>query len=214
VAAEHSRLEMTTRWGKSARFTYLKHSEGSEKLAVLFPGQAYNLDAPLMWYAAKSAFAAGCDVLGVEYGFQANRSSIEQGDIPDVSAEVADSLEQFFHVTPYQQQVFIAKSLGTAISDLALQQLTLPVRNHVYLTPLRQTIPFMQKAENILVVVGDQDDLFDAADVAQIADHANVRLHLIPQANHLLEVEEDYNLSLKILQQVTTLCGTFCDSLR
>lgn len=101
MAAEHSRLEMTTRWGKSARFTYLKHSEGSEKLAVLFPGQAYNLDAPLMWYATKSAFAAGCDVLGVEYGFQANRSSIEQGDIPDVSAEVADSLEQFFHVTPY-----------------------------------------------------------------------------------------------------------------
>ncbi|OFW81479.1 MAG: hypothetical protein A2201_04690 [Alicyclobacillus sp. RIFOXYA1_FULL_53_8] len=214
MTAEHSTLEMTTRWGESARFTYLKHSQGSDKLAVVFPGLTYKLDAPLMWYATKAAFAAGCDVLGIEYGFQANRSSIEPRDISDVADEVAVSLEQFFHVTPYQQRVFIAKSLGTTISDLVLQQLTLPVRNHVYLTPLPQTIPFMQEAENILVVVGDQDELFDSSDIAQISNRTNVRLHVIPQANHLLEVDEDYNLSLKILRQVTTLCGDFCISLR
>jgi hypothetical protein len=213
VTADRTTIEVNSRWGKPAMFPYLRHSEGAHKLAVLFPGQNYTLDAPLMWYAARAVFEAGCDVLGVEYGFQVNRTPIQSEDIPLVVTEISDTIGRMVQDSQYPQVVFIAKSLGTVIASQVLEVLNLSVRNHIFLTPLRRTIPFIQKVENMLVVVGDQDNLFGSSEIEQISKFPSVQLHVVTGANHGLEIDGDCKQSLIILQQVVNKCATFCESL-
>lgn len=204
--------ETPTRWGRHpAKYSYLEHSTKSSKLAVLFPGMAYPLDAPLMWYATRAAFDAGCDVLGVEYGYQANRAELDMDDLDYLIEETAGALNRMLSVQ-YSQMVFIGKSLGTVVQTEILRELSSPVRNHVFLTPLKRTIPGMLRSENALVVVGDGDGAFKAEDVGEIAGASNIKLAVIPGANHGLEVD-NFRVSLDILKDVSVLCGDFCRDL-
>ncbi len=210
---EYSNHEVQSRWGRPARYSFAKRAGGNEELAILLPGQGYTLDAPLLHYAERAALEAGCDVLGVEYGFQSNRSSIVSGDFPAIVDEVAGALERLAPPDQYKRCVFIGKSMGTAILCEVSERLVLPVKNHIFLTPLRATISFIRQAENAIVIVGDRDPLFGAADVEQISGFPNVKLEVVAGGDHSLEIEGDITASLDILHRVTHLCKTFCDSL-
>ncbi|KPV42231.1 alpha/beta hydrolase [Alicyclobacillus ferrooxydans] len=204
-------LKVPTKWGtQHASYPYVTHSSDSSKLAVLFPGRNYPLDAPLLWYAKKAAYAAGCDVLGVEYGYQANRADLVMEDLDTLVSEVVDALAT--HVSrQYQSVTFIGKSIGTVVLAKVLSKVHFSVRNQVFLTPLRPVIPAIQSAERSLVIVGDRDPAFTASDVNEIRPSANAAIHVIPGADHSLEVE-DVGQSLDILKRVALLCTDFCTS--
>jgi len=207
-----STIEVPTRWGYiPAKYPFEKHSTGSYKLAVLFPGQAYTLDAPVMRYAASAAFDAGCDVIGVEYGYQANRRELNIGELDYLVGEAVDVLENIV-ISQYSSVVFIAKSIGTIVQNEVLRKVSFSVRNHVFLTPLRRVIPAIRQSENALVIVGDSDSLFGPSDIAQITDLSNVQLQVIPEADHLLETK-DYRVSIDILKRTAIQCGDFCKNL-
>ncbi|WDL95692.1 alpha/beta family hydrolase [Alicyclobacillus sp. ALC3] len=204
-------LEVVTRWGTiPARYQYLQQTTPSSKLAVVFPGAAYNLDAPLMWYAARAAFQAGCDVIGVEYGYQANRTDFDADDLGHLVDEVTGALENEARER-YSAIVFIGKSLGTVVQTEVSRKVSLPVRNHVFLTPVRRVVSFIRQSENALVVVGDADPLFGASEIAQISNSATVQLHVIAGGDHALETE-DYSDSIDVLKKVAILCNEFCSN--
>ncbi|MHB1683981.1 MAG: alpha/beta family hydrolase [Bacilli bacterium] len=213
MPVEYANHEVQSRWGRPARYSFARRIGGSEALAILLPGQGYTLDAPLLYYAGRAALQAGCDVLGVEYGFQSNRAAVASTDFPDIVAEVSDALTRLAPAGQYRRHVFIGKSIGTAILCEVAERLALPVRNHVFLTPLRSTISFIRQAENALVIVGDRDPLFVAADVEQVSGLSHVELEVVAGGDHSLEIEGDITASLNSLQRVTQLCKTFCDSL-
>lgn len=207
-----STIEVPTRLGAlPAKYQYLKHPTGSSKLAVVFPGQKYTLDAPLMWYSAKATFEAGCDVLKVEYGYQANRSELGVNELEYLIEEALGALENLV-TGDYSSVVFIGKSIGTIVQSEVSQKLSFKVRNHVFLTPLSRVIPLIRQSENSLVIVGDSDNAFLTSDIAKITDLSNVQLHVISGADHGLETE-DYRTSLDILKETTLLCGDFCKNL-
>ena len=214
LTVEQTILSIPSRWGEPARWKYLNHTRGSDTLVVVFPGNPYTLDAPLLWYAARAAADTGCDVLGIEYGFQANRAPLRSEELPQLVAEVERALTDFVQHHAYQRGVVISKSLGTAISSQLSDRLPMTVNDHIYLTPLHSVITFMRQAQNMLVVVGDQDDLFTAADIEQVSGLPAVELMVVPGANHALEIAGHYDQSLVILQQVIHRCGQFCAALR
>ncbi len=202
-------FEVVTRWGTTpAKYQYLQQTAPSSKLAVVFPGAAYNLDAPLMWYAARAAFQAGYDVIGVEYGYQANRTDFDVEDLGLLVDEATCALEGEANER-YSAIVFMGKSLGTVVQTEVARKISLPVRNHVFLTPVRRVVSSIRRSENGLVVVGDADPLFGASDIAEISNLPTVQLHVVAGADHALETD-DYSDSIDVLKKVAILCGEFC----
>ena len=207
-----STIEVPTRWGAlPARYNHLTHPTGSVTLAVLFPGRNYTLDAPLMWYSARAAFEAGCDVVGVEYGYQANRTELDIDELAYLFEEAAEALNNIM-TGQYSNVVFIGKSIGTIVQTEILTKVSFPVLNHVFLTPLRPIIPAIRESHRSLVVVGGSDTAFGESDIAQIDNLPNVRVSVVPGADHQLETK-DHRDSIDILKQVTALCRDFCREL-
>lgn len=207
-----STIEVPTRWGAiAASYDYRKHPTGSSKLAVLFPGRNYPMAAPLMWYSAMAAFEAECDVIGVEYGYMANRAELEIGDMEYLVDEAVGALENVV-TAQYSQVVFVGKSIGTIVQNEVAQSVSFPVRNRVFLTPLRQVIPAIRQTHNALVVVGDRDSAFGPSDITQVTEIPRVQLQVMPGADHGLETG-DFKESVDVLKRTATLCGDFCKHL-
>lgn len=203
-------LTVKTEWGNlPAQYKYERHAGGAKTLAVLFPGRGYSLDAPIMWYAAKAAYGAGCDVLGIEYGYQANRVSFEMEGFERLVSEAVSALETVLTDSAYSDFVFIGKSLGTRVQSEVAKKAQLSVSRHVFLTPLQPVISSILASDRALVIVGDNDPAFTPEDVAAVRESAGVTVHIMAAADHSLETP-DMLASIGILQTTAQLCQAFC----
>lgn len=203
-------IEVESKSGEFASYPYRWHPTGADSLAVIFPGQAYFKDSPLMWYSAVAAFQAGFDTLNIEYGFQANHTPVS-GEVIETSAEeILTALEILQGKKSYGRIAFISKSIGTLISQRIPQVSGIKVNDFIFMTPLSQTVAFIRDAENMLVLVGTADPAFGASELAKISGLNNVSVVTFPDANHLLEIEGDYEMSLKYLKEASVACFNFC----
>ncbi len=209
MAAEQSILNTPTHWGAPSPYVLTRHSRGSEHLAVLFPGQNYPVVAPLLYYAGKAAFEAGCDVLSIEYGYVTNHRPYSMAELAALVNEVSAGISSVLS-DHYSRVVFIGKSLGTAVAAEVATLSPTPVRNHIFLTPLRRTIPFLQDADHALVIVGDRDPLFGGDDILQLADIPGLHVSVVDGADHALYIEGDHMRSLHALTDLTAQCARFC----
>jgi hypothetical protein len=207
VGSTETTLEVPSRWGRPALYRYSRRDAGSDRLAIIFPGYAYGLDAPALWFAARAAAEAGCDALGIEYGFQANRANMTREEQPQAVAEAAGALAGLLAEHPYPHIIVIAKSIGTVIATRMAEAGQVQADAHVFLTPLRPTIPFMKRAARLTVVVGDRDELFGPDDIAQLA---GLSVHVMAGAGHTLEVEGDVQRSVAVLAETAALCRAAC----
>ncbi|GMA61731.1 hypothetical protein NZD89_18495 [Alicyclobacillus fastidiosus] len=210
---QYTVVKVPSCFGASASYKFFRHTEGSDRLAVLFPGHGYTLDAPVMWYVARAALEAGYDVLGVEYGFQANRAAVQADKIPTVAREVATGLERCLEGVSYGRYVFVAKSLGTDVARLTSSTVSFPVEGYIFLTPLPRTVPFIESSGSMLVLVGGYDPLFTDSDISRISALSHVTLQVFPEADHGLEIDGNVTQSLVTLQETTELCRDFLKSL-
>ncbi len=209
MAVEETRFEVPSTWGRPATYIYRRLTGGSGRLAVILPGYAYPLEAPALWYASRAAAEAGCDVLGVEYGFQANRGSMPRDQVPQAVAEIAGALDGFSAEHPHAELVLIAKSIGTLVATQLSARIP-PPSSAIFLTPLRPTIPYIRQARRMSVVVGDRDEAFGPDDIAQVSGLPNVDLHIMYGADHVLEVAGDMDRSLAILGATAAVCRAAC----
>lgn len=207
-------IEVESKYGRSASYSYRWYSPDSDSLSVIFPGQAYFKNSPLMWYSAISAFQAGFDTLNIEYGFQANRASSSEDVISNSISEIVTALEGLQRKKNYRRIIFIAKSIGTLISQQFPEFSETEVNDFIFLTPLSQTVPFIRNAENMLVLVGTADPLFRETELTEISGLKNVSVVTFLEANHLLEVEGDYAKSLTYLKEASEACFNFCKAVR
>lgn len=215
MPVEESRFDVPSRWGRPATYVHRRLAGGGGRLALILPGYGYTLEAPVLHYAARAALAAGCDVLGVEYGFQANRGAMPREEVPLAVAEIMGALDSFLADHAYAGLIPIAKSIGTLVAvQLAASASLPPPASAVFLTPLRPTIPYMRQALRMTVVVGDRDNLFGPEDIAQIAGLPNIDLHVMAGADHVLEVADDVDGSLAILGATAAACRAACTGSR
>ncbi len=202
-------LEFKSKLGRPAVYTYRFHEDKTRNLVILLPGQAYYKDAPLMWYSAMAAFQAGADTLNVEYGFHANKDLQPGSDEKSTLEELRSALQNFLSTHQYETIIMISKSVGTHFASEIGKIGNHDIKRHIFLTPLKDTIAFMQRSQEILVMVGEKDPLFREDDIRTVKEMANVQLITFPEANHLMEVKDNYGASIKIIEQVAQNCEAF-----
>ena len=96
-----------------------------KKLAVVFSGNGYHNDRPLLHHATNLMRGFGFEVIDVEYGI------FPKGYNMDEACELVTQYAQEYlcHVRwkDYDQIVFIAKSLGTVAAGYIADQLAYPI---------------------------------------------------------------------------------------
>lgn len=130
-----------------------------KKLAVVFPGNGYHNDRPLLHHATNLMKGFGFEVIDVEYGLFPKDSNMD-GACELVKQYAQEYLCQV-HWEDYDQIVFIAKSLGTVAAGYIAAQLAYPI-GCLMLTPLPQTLPYLKK-EQQMVFYALNDPYCDAA---------------------------------------------------
>lgn len=188
-----SSIMMSSHWGREVRHKYLVQE--SKVLAVVFPGQNYSAERSLLDYAGKVAAEYGCDLLILEYGYQIARAGFKREELDIVVAECKAALAA---VPEYEQLLFISKSMGTVIAgrlaaEMGVQQKT----SHLYLTPIAETLPWIQQSRGS-VIYGGSDPMFSGQYASEISGLHNIRVYRIDDANHALEVGS-VNESLAVL---------------
>lgn len=199
--------------GRPAEYTYRHHEDRSDVLSVVFPGQGYYKDAPLMWYSSIPAFEAGSDVLNLEYGFQANRSAVTDSALEAAIGEITAFLQDFLGKHHYRKVIFISKSIGTYLVSRLCSNTFHTVQDHIFQTPLEPTVEFMRNTKNALVLVGENDPAFGVSDIEKIRNLGNLRLVTFPKANHVLEVVGDYSKSLEYLMNAASETFSFVEKI-
>ncbi len=183
-----------------------KHlTNNNSSLAVFFPGKNYSCEKPLLYYVMKSATACNYDALLLEYGYQAARSEFNPDDMELIINECCQSINQV--CGNYNKIVFVSKSLGTYIAARASELINTGEIAHMYLTPIKSTIPFINNSKGI-ALWGTADKIINEEDVKQIEESPRVTLHKVAEANHALEVE-NLDQSLNIMKTIIEISDQF-----
>lgn len=205
-------FDVPSKNGKPAIYTLRSHSEPSVNLLVSFPGMAYSMDAPLMWYTSLSALEAGYDVLGLEYSFQVRGNPGFNLDIETVVEEISDGLEKFLKEHSYRNIVFLSKSIGTVIAPGVSEKMKIVPHASVFLTPLERMLHHINSSKKVLSVIGDRDPAFPSRAVDQIKDRNS--LMLVAGANHSLEIPGSAAESIEIMGKIVERCKRFLEEAR
>ena len=166
------------------------------KLVVCFPGIGYHCDKPLLYYSRRLA-RADREVL-VQYayrkpGLRGNPAALRTA-LDVLYAQTEPQLADLAWAD-YDEVVFLAKSIGTAVAAAYAQRHGIACKLVLY-TPLEMTYDFAPK--NALAFLGTADPW---SDVPAVAAKAGGALYLYPGANHSLETD-DAAKNLAVLQDV------------
>ncbi|MCR2806913.1 alpha/beta hydrolase [Paenibacillus soyae] len=182
-------------WGTPMQQKHITVQGQTNKLVVLFPGRGYSCELPLLYYAGNAALQHNHSVLKLEYGYQAARASF---DLQDLSKVIDECTESVLQVSPnYDQLLFISKSMGTIVAGEVHRRMQQKV-NHIFLTPLVETIPYINASDRV-VIYGGMDPAFPSEAAKQIEYSENVIE--IPRADHGLETG-DVEENLAILKRI------------
>ncbi|MGO4698783.1 alpha/beta hydrolase [Paenibacillus sp. 2TAB26] len=197
------KIILHSEWGRDISHKHIKNDNPS--VAVFFPGQNYSCELPLLYYTGRSAYDAGHDLLMLEYGYQSARTAFEEAKVDQLIHECYTSINQI--INDYNDVVFVSKSLGTYIAGKTAELFKERSIRHMFLTPIRSTIPIIEKFGG-LVVSGTKDPVFHEDDIEHIEGFPNTEVLRIKDANHILEVS-DLHQSLKILKNLVEVSSGF-----
>ncbi|MBD2869102.1 alpha/beta hydrolase [Paenibacillus arenilitoris] len=197
------KIILPSEWGRDISHKHIKNDNTT--VAVFFPGQNYSCELPLLYYTGKSAYDEGHDLLMLEYGYQSARTAFEEAKVDQLIQECYTSINQI--INNYNDVVFVSKSLGTYIAGKTAELFKERSIRHVFLTPIRSTIPIIEKFGG-LVVSGTKDPVFHEEDIEHIEGFPNTEVLRIKDANHALEVS-DLHQSLEILKSLVEVSSRF-----
>ncbi|NLV35841.1 MAG: alpha/beta hydrolase [Clostridiaceae bacterium] len=200
-------IKVKSSWGHDINNLMLTHSPKSNSVAILFPGGDGSCDAPLLHYARKATLLSGCDVLSLEYGYYRATNTFKPEFLNQTISEVNEAI-QICLANGYDNIYFISKSLGTSVAGEISRLIGNNKINNMFLTPTSHTTPYIVNSKCV-VVTGTNDKLFPKEQIDIIKTCSLVDLHIIENATHSLESDDDYIKSLEILGAVTNLCSKF-----
>ena len=184
----------------------MKGGRGMEerKLIVVFPGRNYSVDMPLLYYANFKYEVRGYESIKVDYSRAYKEGQTFDEYMERAKKMVWDELSRV-DFSLYRDVVFVSKSMGTVIAGWLEEQLGMKVR-HIYLTPLKETLPYMtQKQEIIHVLAGTRDKFLDAAVLREHCEKEMIRLEQIEGVGHSLEMWGSMESNIDILKRVVEL---------
>lgn len=190
--------------------TFFHQNGEADHLAMLFPGIGYTCQMPLLYYqTGLFLWSLGADVLWVEYAYnRADFQSMPDSEQKDgFSADVTASCKAGLEQRTYPKVTLSGKSLGTlALGHLLTTEPALSHAQAIWLTPLlndkklREEI--MKARQRSLLVIGTKDAHYDAAHLEEMKTLPHVRIVVLEEANHSLEVEGDVSKSIRLMDRV------------
>lgn len=175
------------------------------KLVIVFPGVGYTCDKPLLYFSRKIAKDLGYEEICVEYGELPKNI---KGDIDKMKQALLMAYE---HVTKaledvdysiYDEVLIIGKSIGSVVATKYHEEHCKEARLVLY-TPVEATFKF--KINDGVAFIGDSDSWSNLDTVKELAEKAEVPLHIYADCNHSLEVSGDYERNIEILAEVMDL---------
>ena len=183
-----------------------------KKLAVFFPGIGYTADKPLLYYSRKLAAELSYEVLTLSYGGFPKKPKDDPEKLKACFRLAADqAAEQLEEVRwkHYDEIVFVAKSIGTAVAaDLVAK---CPVKERirfVLYTPVEKLFSF--PLGEAVAFTGGADPWVGGAEsrVPALCRERGIPCLLIPGANHSLETG-DLHTDLQTIIAVMESTGRF-----
>ncbi len=194
-------------FGVDTRNTLLRHDSGSEKLLIILPGRGYTCDFPILYYLRKAAVQLGYDVLSIEYGFQAARTDVNFTQLPDLLADINDTLQSVL-TRGYKHVCVAGKSLGTPIAAHIVQSLNDVSKSLLLLTPVGDSTKSLGTIPTA-VIIGTADPAYAAEEVARFDGHPSVKWHIYEGLDHGLEYADDWQASAQKLSEIIQVCTKF-----
>ena len=177
-------------------------SNEDKNLIVLFPGAGYSVDRPLLYYAGRKYNIKGYEILKINYGDCLKIEKPFTDIIEDIKGFVLNQINDI-DFSLYGDILFVSKSLGTVIAGWLSEILKHDNIRHIYLTPVNETLQFIKNGENIsIVIAGTADKHLDTNILQAHCEQQQVRLKLIENAGHGLEISGDINKNIDILKQI------------
>jgi hypothetical protein len=190
--------------------SFIRQPENSEHLAIVFPGFAYTVEMPLLYYSTRLMASYGWDILLLEYAYNQedefrSLSSAERNRwfIEDIEAAWKTAYRQ----RSYQYYFFIGKSLGTlAMGHLLAADSRLSQIQCVWLTPLMRNAglrkQITQSKPPSFFAAGTADRHYDPLAMAELVAATNGQTAIIDGADHGLEIPGKVSDSIHALDRV------------
>ena len=175
-----------------------------KKLVVLFPGAGYTVDSPLLYYADFKYYVKGYESIKINYGDCVRQDISWDEAIENSKIHVYEQMKNV-DFSNYDDILFVSKSFGTLIAGWLADKLEINIR-HIYLTPLNGTLQYLKNGKNIsIVIAGTKDHYMEASVLKEHCDQEEVKLELIEDAGHSLEIMGEMKINIDILKRVVDL---------
>lgn len=214
---EVERLDIKGYSGKKLKNNFFRQLDETRKIALVFPGLAYNSTMPLLHYSIQSILATGINVLTVDYDYSNNPKFLKQSLRNRSDWLTGDVEAALKFVTKEENQKVVCltgKSLGTlALGHLLEKHENLRDAKTIWLTPLIKNPELMEQMlsymKDAIMVIGTSDSQYDI----EIIDRLNANTLLggivVDGADHSLEIQGDVTKSLRVLMQIVTIIQQF-----
>jgi len=200
-------LDLQTADGRPLIHKFYRQSEAAAGLLVVFPGNHYGVDGPLLYYPCELLRDQGWDTLAVSYGFQtAGKGPFEQG-LDVLFAECKSAAQAALNVYQYPRLGLVGKSLGAAVvAHLCANEPDFSEARAGYLTPALGT-PFfdplfLETSQSAFVAVGTADRFYSSEALEKLQGEKPFELALVENADHSMNVPGDLAASTESVRKV------------
>lgn len=177
-----------------------------KKLAVMFPGMNYNSDKPLLYYIKKILSKENYDIVSIAYG----ELPKEKQPAFNIAIKIAKETLKEINWSDYDTILFVSKSIGTILAGIIAANLPKNIK-HIYLTPVNETLEFMNG--DVVVLSGKEDQMMNSKDLVEECNNKEIELFLYDDCNHSMETG-DVNRDIKILADITEKCQEFIKNIK
>ncbi len=203
-----SQLDLTTTRGTPMPNTLLRHDDGTDTIAVVFPGLGYRATMPLLHYTQRALTWRGADVLRLDLAYDLD-PAFPNDDAAQRRRWIRDdallAFDTAMRLDDHRNVVLVGKSLGTlALVDVLDREDRRPPVGCVWLTPLlhdpalREVLGRRRPAA--LIAIGTADPLYDGALVDELAAGGGHDAVVAQGADHSLETPGDLTATLDTLR--------------
>lgn len=165
-----------------------------KNLVISFPG-IRGTEIPLLYFGAKHYEDMGYEKIFI------NNPEGEKIWFEEMY-ENAEKIINTIDFSEYGHIVFVAKSMGTAVACTLKEKHNIPA-TLVLLTPLKETLPYLKKDNDIiLVAAGDKDNWLENKILVDALEKEGLPYYIEQGVGHRMEVMNDLDRNLEVISNV------------
>ncbi|MBO8178474.1 MAG: alpha/beta hydrolase [Bacillus sp. (in: Bacteria)] len=176
-------------------YTLIRRPAETNRLAVMLPGAGYTTQGPLLYYATGIMVQNGYDVLHVNYSYE------KSPDLEEFQQDVRAVVNEVLREHTYEQFCFIAKSMGTVVLPMFVNEERFANASFIWLTPLVTNDlvydGMLKGIHQSLYIIGDNDPYFHAERIEQFPEAV-----IMKGADHSLGTDTSVLQSIDWLKEV------------